>query len=431
MVVRLLQQVRILDPVNQRDVCGDVLLDDRSILAIAPHIDTYPDETYCQNAQGLILGPGLVDLYSHSGEPGYEYRETLASLVAAAAAGGFSRIHLLPDTQPAIDGPAVWQQIQAGLSQNAQNSRVQVGAWAGLTQNLGGTALNDLAELAASGIVGFSDSRGLTHWPLLQRALEYLQPFNRPVALWPFDSGLGGQGVMRQSPEAVALGLVEQGAIAETGPLAMILELAATVELPIHVMRLSTARSVEMMEQVYAQGQAPAFKPTASVSWLHLLLNTTDLGSYDPNLRLDPPLGTPRDQQALIAGVKSGAIAAIAIDHTPLTYEEKMVSFAEALPGAIGLELALPCLWQQLVTTEQLTALELWQALSTRPAEILGQTPAQLVPGQPSEVILFDPNPVWTVTADALHSHAQNTPFLGKTLQGKVVTHLLYDRPGD
>lgn len=429
MVVRLLQQVRILDPVNQRDVCGDVLLDDRSILAIAPHIDTYPDETDCQDAQGLILGPGLVDLYSHSGEPGHEYRETLASLVAAAAAGGFSRIHLLPDTQPAIDGPAVWQQIQAHLP---ENSRVQVGAWAGLTQNLGGTALTDLAELAASGIIGFSDGRGLTHWPLLQRALEYLQPFQRPVALWPFDPGLGSQGVMRQSPEAVALGLVEQGAIAETGPLAMILELAATVELPIHLMRLSTARSVEIMERVQSQGpQGPGLTPTASVSWLHLLLNTTHLDSYDPNLRLDPPLGTPRDQRALIAGIKSGAIAAIAIDHTPLTYEEKMVSFAEALPGAIGLELALPCLWQQLVTTEQLTALELWQALSTRPAEILGQTPPQVTPGQPAEVILFDPNLVWTVTPDTLHSHAQNTPFLGKTIQGKVVTHRPSDRQGD
>lgn len=420
MGVRLLQQVRILDPVNQRDFCGDVLLDEQSILAIAPQIETYPDNTQCQDAQGLILGPGLVDLYSHASEPGYEYREPLSALLAAAQAGGFSRVHLLPDTLPAIDHPGVWQHIHTRLP---KSSPVQVGAWGGLTQNLAGQALTDLAELAASGdIVGFSDGRGFTHWPLLQQALEYLQPFSKPVALWPFDPGLSRQGVVRQSPEAVELGLAEQGDIAETGPLALILELATTVDLPIHLMRLSTARSVAMLQGFQGRRSGQRCNVTASVSWLHLLLNTRHLENYDPNLRLEPPLGTRQDQEALIAGVKSGAIAAIAIDHTPLTYEEKMVSFAEALPGAIGLELALPCLWHHLVTPGKLTALELWQALSTRPAEILGQTPAQLTPGQPAEVILFNPDQTWTVTTDTLHTPAMNTPFWGKTLQGKVLS---------
>ncbi|MDX2255919.1 MAG: amidohydrolase family protein [Pseudanabaenaceae cyanobacterium bins.39] len=181
-------------------------------------------------------------------------------------------------------------------------------------------------------------------------------------------------------------------------------------------MRISTARGVELIRTAKDRG----LPITASTTWMHLLLNTSDVASYDPNLRLEPPLGTPTDQAALIAAVQSGIIDAIAVDHSPHTYEDKTVPFAEAPPGAIGLELALPLLWQTLVAPGHWSALDLWQALSTRPARCLGQSPATIAPGQTAEVILFDPHHTWQVTPTTLQSLSSNTPWQGKMVTGRV-----------
>ncbi|XFA73794.1 dihydroorotase [Thermosynechococcaceae cyanobacterium Okahandja] len=409
MTGQLLQQVRLVDPLNRRDYRADVLLEANQLVAIAP-TDIPPD---CERipAENWVLAPPLVDLYSHSGEPGYEARETLASLLAAAAAGGVQHLTLLPTTDPVIDQPAVWHSLQRHLP---TDHWVQVRVWAALSQGCGGKALANLGELATTpGVVGFCDDIGLTNWPLLQRALTYLQPFQTRVALWPFDGALAANGVARQSPEALRLGLPEQVICCETIPLLAILELAESVSTPIHLMRLSTARSVDLLRR---------YKPanvTASVSWLHLLFDTSNLASYDPNLRLAPPLGTPADRHALIEGLKTGVIEAIAIDHTPLLYEEKMISFAEALPGAIGLELALAALWQALVIPGHLCAVELWHALSTAPARILGLEPPPLQPPS-GNVVLFDPTATWTVTAECLRSRSQNTPYWQQPLRGQL-----------
>ncbi|MDR7897419.1 dihydroorotase [Thermosynechococcus sp. JY1334] len=410
MVWRLLQQVRLLDPVNRQDYRADVLLAADQLVAIAPQ--EVPADAEIIDASEWVLAPPLVDLYSHSGQPGYEARETLETLLAAAAAGGVQHLTLLPTTNPVIDDPALWQGLQRQIPTTAWS---QVRAWGALTQGCQGTALTDLAELAASGVVGFCDDRGLTHWPLVQRALTYVQPLGKPVALWPFDPALAANGVARQSGVATRLGLVEQLVCCETIPLLAILELARTVSTSIHLMRLSTARSVEILAKDKPE------QVSASVSWLHLLFTVEDLASYDPHLRLDPPLGTASDRQALIEGLKTGVIEAIAIDHTPLLYEEKMVSFAEALPGAIGLELALPALWQELVAKEYLSALDLWHALSTAPARILSIEPPRLELHS-RNFVLFDPTVTWTVTHQSLRSRARNTPFWQHSLRGQLVS---------
>lgn len=160
---------------------------------------------------------------------------------------------------------------------------------------------------------------------------------------------------------------------------------------------------------------------TASTTWMHLLLNITAVGSYDPNLRLDPPLGNPEDQAALIQGIEDGVLDAIAIDHSPYTYEEKTVAFGEAPPGAIGLELALPLLWERFVASGQWDALTLWSRLSVDPARCLQQEPPHLSEGAPAELTVFDPNHRWTVTPETLQTRSHNTPCLGQTLQGKPV----------
>ncbi len=409
----VLQRVRILDPTQQWDFCGDVWIEQGQIRAIERDLSAVDSGIPRVAGDGLIIAPGLVDLYSQAGEPGYEARETLESLIAAAQAGGFCRVALLPLTNPVLDHAAVLSQLQAKIP---ANSPVQLHFWGAITQEAKGEKLTELYELAQAGVIGFSDSRPLGNLAVLRRSFEYLQAINLPIAVWPQNPELAGNGVVRESEIALALGLVEQPVSAETTALTSLLELSRELSRPIHLMRISTGRSVELLETATHQ-QVPI---TASVSWLHLLKNTNDLTSYDPNLRLEPPLGTPEDQTALITGIKSGIITAIAVDHRPRTYEEKMISFAEALPGAIGLELALPLLWQELVVTEKLTALELWQALSQKPAEILQQSPPTLGPGS-REWIVFDPNLAWTINSETLASYSHNTSYFDQSIQGKVI----------
>jgi dihydroorotase len=362
----------------------------------------------------LILGPGLVDLYSHSGEPGFEDRETLRSLQQAAIAGGFTRLTLLPNTTPALDNPAglAWLQDKWQLQ-----LPVQVRAWGALTVGAQGQQMTELAELAAAGIVGFADGHPLASYELLRRLLEYLQPLQKPVALWPCDPKLVGNGVMREGAESIRFGLPGSPAIAETTAIAALLELVAAIGTPVHIMRVSTARSVELIQAAKGRG----LSITASTTWMHLLLNSQAVQSYDPNLRLEPPLGNPADQAALIDGIRQGVLDAIAIDHTPYTYEEKTVAFAEAPPGAIGLELALPLLWQRFVASGEWTALELWQALSYNPAKCLQQPVVAVTPSQPAELALFNPNQPWVANGQSLKSLSTNTPWLGQELLGQIV----------
>ncbi|NJN87503.1 MAG: dihydroorotase [Leptolyngbyaceae cyanobacterium SL_7_1] len=404
---QLLRQIRFLDAVAACDRTVDVLLDEGTILAVQDGLEAPTDATVQENS-GLILGTGLVDLYSHSGEPGFESRETLESLVQAAIAGGFTHLALLPDTQPVLDDPSVLQWFRAHSP-----AALHLHHWGALTKGAAGNQMAELGELAAAGVVGFADGQPLQNPLLVQRLLEYGSAFHRPIALWCCDRTLAANGVVREGVESMQLGLPGSPAIVETAPLAGVLELVEATGTPVHLMRISTARGVELIQSAKAKG----LPITASTTWMHLLLNVTAVRSYDPNLRLDPPLGNPQDQAALIAGINSGVIDAIAIDHTPYTYEEKTVAFAEAPPGAIGLELALPLLWSLLVTTDQIPALTLWRCLSSNPARCLG-LPA---PDPLGELIVFDPARSWTVTPETLKSRSNNTPWLNRAIAGRVI----------
>ncbi|NET60985.1 MAG: dihydroorotase [Symploca sp. SIO2E6] len=428
----LLKQVRILDPVSRTDRLADVLIASGLVKAVETKICDFPVDTSIRDCQGLILGPGLVDLYSHSGEPGSENRDTLSSLLTAAATGGFTRLSILPDTLPPLDnltGLALLNQLQQVLKADEDGEKDKLSSfpfppsppllsyWGALTQGIEGQKMTELAELAAAGVIGFTDGAPLSNLALVRRLLEYLQPLGKPVALMAYDPQLAGEGVIREGKQSIRLGLSGSPAVAESAAIAALLEVVATVGTPVHLMRISTSRSVQLIAQAKAQG----LPITASTTWMHLLLNTEDLSSYHPNLRLEPPLGNPIDQAALLQGIREGILDAIAIDHTPYSYEEKTVSFAQAPPGVIGLELALPLLWHHLVEKGDWSALELWQSLSTNSAICLGQTPAAIAPNQPAELVLFDPQQTWTVEQQTLKSHSANTPWLNKQLTGRVV----------
>lgn len=409
----LLRQVRLLDPVAQTDRVVDVLIAGEVIQSVAPQIDSLPDETDVRDCTGLVLGPGLVDLYSTAGEPGFEARETLRSIAEAAVAGGFTRVSLLPGTHPVTDSP---EQVEWLLA-HRPHLPVQLQPWAALTQNLEGQKLVELAELAVTNICGFSDGQPLKTGVLLRYALEYLKPLQQCVMVWPCDRTLAAQGVIREGIQALQTGLPENPVMAETTALASLIEMIEILQTPVHIMRVSTARSVALIAAAKDRGMPI----TASTSWMYLLCNSEDLRTYDVNLRLDPPVGNPLDQVALIEGLETGVIDAIAVDHQPHTYEEKTVPFAEAPPGAIGLELVLPLLWQHFVATGRWSALDLWTKLSTSPLKILNQTPTALIENQRAELTLFDPNQSWAVSANSLRSRSSNTPWLGQSIIGRAV----------
>lgn len=416
----LLQQVRVLDPVSSTDRVADVLIVDGVIHTVEEAIADVPEGTTIHDCSGLVLGPGLVDLYSYSGEPGFEDRETLYSLRQAAIAGGFTRLNLLPNTHPPVDNPAAVEWLRSQIQAHDQSPDLitfpKLQSWGALTVGAKGEQMVELMELAEAGVVGFADGRPLSNRSLLRRLLEYAQPLGLPLALYCCDRDLAGNGVVREGTESLRLGLPGNPEISETALLALVLECAAYLKTPVHLMRISTARGVELIRAAKANG-VPV---TASTTWMHVLLEINAVHSYDPSLRLDPPLGNPHDQAALIQGIQEGVLDAIAIDHTPLTYEEKTVAFAEAPPGAIGLELALPLLWERFVAPGDWSALTLWQCLSTNPARCLQQSPATIAPGQPAELTLFDPQYRWQVTPSSLQSRSSNTPWLNQELTGKV-----------
>ncbi|MGK7942362.1 MAG: dihydroorotase [Crocosphaera sp.] len=417
----LLRQIQVLDPVANTNTVNDVLFDSRIIQAIDSHLDNIAQDTDVVEGKGLILAPGLMDLYSYSGEPGYEERETLRTLAASARAGGFTRVAILPQTFPPIDDLATLSYLQ---QQTKPFSSVQFDFWGTLTHQGQGQQMTELAELVAGGVIGFTDNRGLENLALLRRLLEYLKPLKKPLGIVAAFPSLQGNGVMREGSYSIHYGLTGNPAMTESTAVATILEMVASTQTPVHLMRISTRRAVELI----AWGKARGIPITASTTWMHLLLDSTHLAGYDPNLRLDPPLGNPDDRLALIEGIAQGIIDAIAVDHCAYTYEEKTVPFAESPPGSIGLELALPLLWQQLVETRNLSGLQLWKALSSNPRKCLGQVPTPIKVGQPSDVIIFDPKKTWTVTPSTLESLSHNTYWLGKSIQGKVLIEWSIDK---
>ena len=416
--MELLQQVRVIDPNEGIDRLADVLIIDGKIAAIAENLTDYPQDAEILRGDNLILGTGLVDLYSHSGEPGNEARETLLTLAEAAAAGGFTQVAILPDTIPQINNADVLASMrQKSNYLNTKNIQLpQLHFWGAASHGAATKQMNELAELKL-GVVGFSDEYNLSNLSLLKQVLEYVKPWQKPVAIALSKNELTGNGVVREGIVSLRYGMPGNPAVAEAAIIAAVLEIVAAINTPVHIMGISTARGVELIANAKQRG-VPI---TASTTWMHLLFDSEENGSYDPNLRLEPPLGDKNDTKALIAGAKQGIIDAIAINHQAYSYEEKTVPFALTPPGVIGLELALPLLWQRFVSSGEWTALELWQALSSRPRQCLQQRPVTIAAGQIADLVLFGPQQVWLADQHNLKTTATNTPWWNQEITGRAV----------
>jgi dihydroorotase len=399
---------RVVDPASGRDAVGDVFISKGSI--VEP-FKNKPDKTI--DAKGLVVAPGLIDLAARLREPGEEYKATLASEMDAAVAGGVTSLACPPDTHPPLDEPGLVDMLRRRAKALSRARVYPVGA---LTVKLAGERLTEMSVLAEAGCVAFSQANvPIADTQVLWRALQYAATFGFPVWLRAEDRWLSREGVAHDGEMATRLGLAGIPAFTETIALATLLQLVRATGARVHFCRLSTAAAIDMVRAAKKE-KLPV---TCDVGIHYVHLSETDLGYYDSHCRLDPPLRSQRDRDALAAGLADGTIDCAVSDHAPVDEDQKQLPFAEAEVGATGLELLLP-LTLKWGAQRKLPLAKTLARVTSDAARVLGVSTGRIEPGAQADLVLFDPEANWRVTAAALRSQGKNTPFLGYELPGRV-----------
>ena len=415
---------RLIDPANQIDAKQDLFIIDGKVAAIGKAPAGFVAEQKI-DASGLIVAPGLVDLSVRLREPGYEYKATLESELQAALAGGVTSLVCPPDTDPALDEPGLVEMLVHRARSLNQSHVYPLGA---LTIALKGHELTEMAELTEAGCVGFSQAEhAIQDTTVLLRALQYAQTFGYTVWLRPQDPHLGKGGIAHSGPFASRLGLAGVPVISETIALHTIFELMRSTGARVHLCRLSSADGIALVRATKAEG----LPVTCDVGAHHLHLTDADIGFFDSNARMVPPLRSQRDREAICAAVADGTVDAICSDHTPVDDDEKLLPFGEASPGATGLELllSLALKWADASVAQADQRLKLaLSRITVDAARVAGLTAGQLSIGSAADICIFNPDTMWTVQASALLSQGKHTPFLGYELQGQVHTTLVAGR---
>jgi dihydroorotase len=419
----LLANARILDPSRDLEIDGDLLIADGVIREAKRGIGAagVPEATEVIDCKGKVVAPGLIDMRAFIGEPGAEYRETIASASQAAAAGGVTTIVSQPDTSPAIDDPAI---VDFVLRRARDTSIVHVQPMAALTKGLRGEEMAEIGLLKAAGAVAFTDgAKSVTNAQVMRRALTYARDFDALIVHHTEDPDIVGEGVMNEGEFAARLGLTGVPAAAETIMLERDMRLVALTESRYHAASLTCGESLDVLQRAKDVG----LRVTASASINHLTLNEIDVGPYRTFLKLKPPLRAEEDRAALVAALASGLIEVVMSDHNPQDVETKRLPFAEASPGAIGLETMLAA-GLRLVHSGELALMTLLKAMSSAPAKILGLAGGTLRQGSPADVIVFDPDVPWVLDPVELKSKCKNTPFDEAKLEGRVVRTIVAGR---
>jgi len=419
----LLTNTRIVDPSRDLDTPGDLLIADGVIREAKRGIGAagVPEGTEIVDCKGKVVAPGLVDMRTYVGEPGAEYRETLGSASQAAAAGGVTTIICQPDTNPPIDEPPI---VDFVLRRARDTAIVHVHPMAALTKGLKGEEMTEIGLLKAAGAVAFTDgAKSVTNAQVMRRALTYARDFDALIVHHTEDPCLVGEGVMNEGEFAARLGLMGVPKAAETIMLERDLRLVALAGARYHAASITCTDSLDVLKRARDMGAAV----TASASINHVTLNENDVGSYRTFLKTVPPLRTEEDRVALVQALASGLIDVVMSDHDPQDVETKRLPFAEAAPGAIGLETMLTA-GLRLVNSGEIDLVTLLRAMSTRPAELLGLNAGTLRSGAPADVIVFDPDVPWVLDPADLKSRCKNTPFDEARLQGRVVRTIVAGR---
>lgn len=403
---------RLIDPLHAVDRQASLYVDAEKLAAVGEPPRGWRAERVI-DAKGLVVCPGLIDVSARLREPGLEYKATLESEMAAAAAGGVTSLACPPDTDPALDEPGLVEMLKHRARSRGGAHVYPIGA---LTVGLKGETITEMGELSDAGCVAFSNAdAALANTQVLLRALQYAATFGYSVWLRPQDAALARGGVAHDGEVATRLGLPSIPSFAETIALDTIFELVRATGVRVHLARLSTHEGVARVREARKAG----LPVTCDVAIHHVHLCDVDIGWFDSHCHVVPPLRGTRDRAALRAGLADGTIDLICSDHTPVDDDAKQLPFAEAEPGATGLELLLPLTlkWAQ---EERLSLSAALSRVTAAPARVLGLASGHLAPGADADVCVFDPHAYWRVEPSALRSQGKNTPFLGLELAGRV-----------
>lgn len=412
----LFANARLVDPASETDRRGGLFVEGGVIRDAGPHLTAgaVPEGTAIIDCGGLVLAPGLVDIRCFVGEPGYEHRETIASATAAAAAGGVTTLVCQPATDPVIDDPAI---VDFLLRRARDTGIVRVHPMAAITKKLAGREMTEIGLLLAAGALAFTDgARSVTDTLVMRRAMTYARDFDALIVHHTEDPHLVGEGVMNEGAFSTRLGLTGVPVEAEAIMLERDMRLVKLTGARYHAASITCRDSLAIIARAKNEG----LPVTAAVTINHLTLNENDIGSYRTFCKLSPPLRTEDDRLALADALADGLIDVIVSDHDPQDVETKRLPFAEAAPGAVGIETMLPAALR-LFHAGQVSLPQLLKALSTHPARLLGLPGGSLAPGAPADLILIDLDEPWVLSRDSLKSKCKNSPFDEARLTGRVV----------
>ncbi len=402
---------RVIDPAAGVDAVHDVLVEDGLVTRVGARVPA-PEGARVIDAGGKIVCPGFIDIHVHLREPGHEYKETVATGTRAAAAGGFTAVCCMANTDPVNDNGAVTDYIRAKARTEGVVRVHPIGA---VTRGLKGESLAELAELAEAGCVAFSDDgKCVMNAGLYRHAMEYVLPFGVPVISHAEDVHLGRGASMHEGVVSTELGLGGSPAAAEDVMVARDILLAELTGAHVHIAHLSTAGAVRLVRE----GKARGVRVTAEVTPHHLVLTDEAVRTFDPNTKMAPPLRSKRDREALVEGLVDGTIDCIATDHAPHALSEKEGEYDHAVFGIVGLETAVAVLLDQLVRPGHVPLATLVARMTHDPARLLSLPGGRLTAGAPGDLTLLDLDAEHTVDPARFRSKSRNTPFGGRTFHG-------------
>ena len=410
---------RVLDPASEIDESADVLIDDGVIVAVGPELDARGAEVL--DATGCWVAPGFVDLHTHLREPGQEYKEDLGSGGRSAVAGGFTSVACMANTDPVNDDPAVTEYI---LNRAKADSPAKIYPIAAATMGLEGRVMTEMVALSKAGAVAFSDDgKTISDGGIMRRVLEYSKLTDAPVVVHAEDCALRGEGVVNEGPVSTKLGLPGNPCLAEDVLVARDLMLARLTGARLHVAHVSSAGAVELIRRAREEG----LSVTAEVTPHHLTLTDEATLGYDTNTKMAPPLRSRADVDACRRALAEGVIDVIATDHAPHALHEKEVEFVAAPPGVLGFETAY-AVCMALVREDELAPLELIRRMSTTACEIMNIPGGSLAVGRSGDVVVLDPERVWTYDPAKGYSKSRNSPWAGAELTGRVIATVVEGR---